>query len=182
MVFWRYTKDNKDMMMWLSPEKFEFQNERDQKRAIKRLKEKPGSHAADKKRFLKNNPSYQKDYQKKRQQNDPLYVIAHRCRATIQSIIRRRGWKRICKTNEMLGCDWETLKLHLEHSFLKGMSWDNRELWDIDHYHPLGAAKSMEEVVKLNHYTNLRPMWKKDNAKKSDSLCHKGHQIPLLLQ
>lgn len=112
----------------------------------------------------------------------PMSCIAHRCRATIQSVIRRRGWKKNCKTNEMLGCDWLTLKLHLEHSFLKGMNWENRHLWHIDHYKPLATAKSTEDVIKLSHYTNLRPMWKHDNLKKSAKLCHKGHQLPLLLQ
>lgn len=112
----------------------------------------------------------------------PTQVMAHRCRATIQSILRRRGWKKVCKTNEMLGCDWTTLKLHIETQFKKGMTWDNRDQWHIDHYIPLASAKSSEDVIKLNHYTNLRPLWKHENQSKSASLCHKGHQIPLLLQ
>jgi hypothetical protein len=30
--------------------------------------------------------------------------------------------------------------------------------WDIDHIVPLCTAKSPEEVLSLNHYTNLRPL------------------------
>jgi hypothetical protein len=45
------------------------------------------------------------------------------------------------------------------------MNWDNRGLyngqrnygWDIDHIIPLATAKTIEDVIKLNHYTNLRP-------------------------
>lgn len=51
------------------------------------------------------------------------------------------------------------------------MSWDNYgkyngELnfgWDIDHIKPLCLAKTKEEVINLNHYTNLQPLCSKIN-------------------
>lgn len=30
--------------------------------------------------------------------------------------------------------------------------------WDIDHIKPLSSASSEEELIKLCHYTNLRPL------------------------
>ena len=59
------------------------------------------------------------------------------------------------------------------------MNWDNHGLyngeinygWDIDHIVPLSSATSVDELYKLNHYTNLQPMCsytnryiKKDNT------------------
>jgi hypothetical protein len=82
----------------------------------------------------------------------------------------------------MLGCDWSTLKLHIESQFTKGMSWENRNLWHIDHFHPLSDAKTEKEVIRLSHYTNLRPLWKRENQLKSAKMPTSGHQIPLLLQ
>jgi hypothetical protein len=51
------------------------------------------------------------------------------------------------------------------------MSWDNYgkyngELnygWDIDHIIPQSSALNEEDVIKLNHYTNLQPLCSKVN-------------------
>ena len=46
------------------------------------------------------------------------------------------------------------------------MSWDNHGLyngqqcygWDIDHIIPVSSANTEEDVIRLNHYTNLQPL------------------------
>ena len=49
------------------------------------------------------------------------------------------------------------------------MNWDNygnpkdgiyelSKTWDIDHMIPISSAKTEEELIKLNHYTNLQPL------------------------
>lgn len=46
------------------------------------------------------------------------------------------------------------------------MNWENHGIycgkpnhgWDIDHIIPLSSAKTEEELLRLNHYTNLRPL------------------------
>ena len=52
------------------------------------------------------------------------------------------------------------------------MSWDNYGLygWHIDHKVPLSLAKTEEELLKLCHFSNLQPLWAKDNLKKGDSI------------
>jgi len=187
LVFWRYDLERvasrvEDLEVWMTQSEYEPKAQEDRRRAIKRFENNPGLNAKERKRFLAANPTYQRDYQRKRQATNPLFAIAHRCRSTIQSIIRRRGWKKICKTNEMLGCDWPTLKLHLESQFVKGMTWENRHRWHIDHFHPLGDAQTIEDVIRLNHYTNLRPLWKHLNLKKSSTIPTKGLQTNLLFK
>ena len=35
--------------------------------------------------------------------------------------------------------------------------------WDIDHIEPLANATCEEDIIRLNHYTNLRPLCSKVN-------------------
>ena len=35
--------------------------------------------------------------------------------------------------------------------------------WDIDHKIPLASAETEEELLKLNHYTNLQPLCSRIN-------------------
>jgi hypothetical protein len=46
------------------------------------------------------------------------------------------------------------------------MNWDNKGLyngtsnygWDLDHRIPLSSAVTEEEIIKLNHHTNIQPL------------------------
>lgn len=173
MVFWRYQWDQFEHEKWVTQEYYDKKAPIEREKALTRAAIKPSNPPKR---------ETQRRWAKWKNENDPLFALKHRCRSRIQAAIRLNGWKKPCKTSAMLGCDWPTLKLHIEQQFLPKMNWGNRNLWHIDHYHPLDDAKNMDEVMKLSHYTNLRPMWAKDNQKKSSLLCPKGHQIPLLLQ
>jgi hypothetical protein len=95
-----------------------------------------------------------------------LYSLSHITRGLIQKSIRSGGYTKKSKTYEILGCSFEDFKLYLESKFEHWMNWDNRGLyngelnygWDIDHIIPISSAKSEEEIIKLNHYTNLQPL------------------------
>ena len=51
------------------------------------------------------------------------------------------------------------------------MSWELMGLHiHIDHIIPLSSAKTEEEVYKLFNYTNLQPLWAKDNLIKSNKI------------
>ena len=65
----------------------------------------------------------------------------------------------------------QEFKLYLESKFEDWMTWENRVLyngefnygWDIDHIIPVSSAKTEEEILLLNHYTNLQPLCSKVN-------------------
>jgi hypothetical protein len=109
---------------------------------------------------------YNKQYGKRRRAEDPVYALAARIRNLIRKSLRRNGFAKRSRTQEILGCSYEDFLAHLQSQFLPGMAWNNRRLWHIDHYVPVASAKTEEELLRLNHYTNLRPLWAADNLSK----------------
>jgi hypothetical protein len=73
-----------------------------------------------------------------------------------------------------LGCSVEELKQYIESKFLPGMTWDNYGYygWHIDHITPLSSfdLTNRQQLLEACHYTNLQPMWAKDNMTKSDKI------------
>lgn len=67
-----------------------------------------------------------------------------------------------------LGCSMRDLAFHLESQFTEGMSWENygKSGWHVDHRIPIASAKTKEEMILLLHFSNLQPLWAKDNLSK----------------
>jgi hypothetical protein len=97
-----------------------------------------------------------------------------RCTCAIRSLIRKsiikKNYNKTSKTSEILGCNYNEFKLYIENKFIDGMTWNNYGKWHIDHIIPISSANNKEEVIKLNHYTNLQPLWAKDNIKKGNKI------------
>ena len=102
--------------------------------------------------------------------HDPMHMFKLRIKSLIRSSLKRRRAIKTKMYREILGCDWETFSRHVERQFSKGMSWENRNLWHIDHIVPLATAKTREDIIRLNHYTNLRPLWAHENLMKSSKV------------
>lgn len=108
----------------------------------------------------------QLNYMKNRRKIDKIYDLTLSIRGIISKTFRRSRYKKKSRTFEILGCTYEDFKLYLENKFEDWMNWENRGLyngelnygWDIDHIIPVSSAKTEEELIKLNHYTNLQPL------------------------
>ena len=84
--------------------------------------------------------------------------------------MKNQGYTKRSKTFDILGVDFDTFKKHIERQFTKGMTWNNHGEWHYDHIIPISSAKTEEEVIKLNHYTNFQPLWAEDNLRKSNKI------------
>ena len=114
------------------------------------------------------NPAYHREYEKKRRQSDPLYKMICYLRNRIGSYCRDIGANRTTRTKDMLGLDLSTFKSYMESKFQDGMTWENYGQWHVDHIKPISLARNEKEIIELNHYTNLQPLWASDNIKKSN--------------
>jgi hypothetical protein len=104
-------------------------------------------------------------YTKYRCDTDPLYKLIKNTRTMVSRYMLGEKSKR---TQEIVGCSFEELKIYIENQFTEGMSWDNYGIdgWHVDHIKPLAVANSQEEIILLNHHSNLQPLWALDNLKK----------------
>lgn len=75
---------------------------------------------------------------------------------------------KLAKTEELLGCSFEFLKEYLTKLFLPSMTWDNYGEWHIDHIKPCASFDMIDpnQQRECFHYTNLQPLWAKDNLSK----------------
>lgn len=124
------------------------------------------------KTFLKSPEQMEKSRIRAKRARDAsiLLRIKSNLRSRINKIISNKGFSKKGNLNSSLGCSGAFLIEYLEKQFLPGMSWDFRSDIHIDHIIPLATAKTIEDVYKLNHYTNLRPMWAIDNLKKGSKI------------
>lgn len=110
-------------------------------------------------------------YYRNRRKNDSLFSLRSGLVRLIRTSIKRGGFTKTSKTVQILGCSYEEFKEYLESKFEPWMNWDNKGLyngqfnygWDIDHIIPASSGITEDEIIKLNHYTNLQPLCSKIN-------------------
>ena len=106
-----------------------------------------------------------------RKKLDKLYDLKCKIRILFAKCFYKYSKKKKIKSEIILGCSFGDFKLYLESKFENWMNWENKGLyngefnygWDIDHIIPLSSAKTEEDIIKLNHYTNLQPLCSKVN-------------------
>jgi len=105
----------------------------------------------------------------RREQENPMCRLKKSLRARLAVAIKRNRGKRARETKAILGCSLSFVRAYLEARFKPGMTWENYgTAWHVDHATPLASAKSMNDVYRLCHYTNLQPLWAPENLAKRD--------------
>jgi hypothetical protein len=100
--------------------------------------------------------------------SDPLNLFKERVRLTVKNGFMRLRQNKSIRTNQIIGADWETVRDHIVSQFKDGMTWEAFVAGEIhiDHIKPLASATCEEDIISLNHYTNLQPLWCLDNLSK----------------
>lgn len=119
------------------------------------------------------NRKYLSDYRRVHKQTNLLARLASNLRSRLYYSVM--GYCKKGSAIDDLGCSVGQLKLYLENYFslYPGMNWDNYgSEWELDHYLPLSSFDLMDEnqVKEACHYTNIQPLWKEENRRKSNKV------------
>lgn len=174
----RWRKNNKEKVKLQKQKYLKKYSQKNLDRGRKYRENNQEKNLARIKNWRENNKEYSINYyqenkskitkqQSERKKIDILFKLSSLHRSKLNKIL---GSNKNTTTFEIIGCTPQQLKEHLETQFKCGMSWDNHGLfgWHIDHIIPLSSAKTEEELYQLCHYTNLQPLWAKDNLRKSN--------------
>jgi hypothetical protein len=120
--------------------------------------------------WIKNNREINKEKRKIKYNNNILYRLSQNVRSRLNNYLKKNNITKQNKTFDIVGCSPNSLKEFIQKQFVDGMSWENRNEWHLDHIIPLCSAKTEEELYNLCHYTNLQPLWVKDNLTKGSKI------------
>jgi hypothetical protein len=139
------------------------------------------NYSESKKQYYQSNKSKLKAqimaWNKTKRESDPIFKFSGGVRVLI-----RESFKRACsgvhvkstKTQSILGCSMDEFIIYIQSKFQPGMTLENHGAgagkWNIDHTIPISSAQCEGDIIKLNHYTNLQPLWFEDNMAKGNKL------------
>lgn len=120
--------------------------------------------------YIKNNREKINSRHNNKYHSDINYKMKHNLKRRMNNAIK--GHFKDCSTLKLLGCNLETVRQHLESKFTEGMNWDNYGKWHIDHIMPCASfdLSDPKQQRQCFHYTNLQPLWAKDNMQKKDKV------------
>ena len=112
------------------------------------------------------------EIQKRRLASDPAYRFKTNLRLRVLQAIKKCGAAKSAFTQELLGFTYEEARQHLASQFQPGMSWENHGEWEIDHIRPCASFDLADPAQQREcfHYTNLQPLWRRENRQKKDRL------------
>ena len=141
---------------------------------LKKSKEWVEKNKERHKQLLKNwyqkNKKHVSVERKKRYEIDPNFKM--RSNISRRILLALKGKCKSANTMKLLGANVEQVWKHLESTFKPGMTKENHGEWHVDHIRPCSSfdLSKPEEQSKCFHYTNLQPLWAKENISKSDKI------------
>ncbi len=122
----------------------------------------------NRKRYRQKHKSQITKYARDKRKNDIEYRLVGNLRCRMRFSLK--GCPKDTTTMKLVGCNSKELKEHLESQFIEGMNWNNYGEWHVDHIKPCAAFDLSDPIQQKEcfNYTNLQPLWAKDNIRKSD--------------
>jgi hypothetical protein len=113
--------------------------------------------------WRKNNKSYFTEYKRKQKKDPikgPLLKLHESVSVGIRNSLKKIGYSKSKPSLKILGLkNWDLFREHIEKQWEDGMNWENygnkKGCWNIDHIIPVDSVSSIEDLIKINHYTNF---------------------------
>lgn len=107
-----------------------------------------------------------RSYKKNRKKIDTLYKCSLILSQIVNNSIKLYKIEKSKRSKDIIGLSNIEFRSYIESKFEPWMNWENYGLyngelnygWDIDHIIPLASAKTEDELLNLNYYTNLQPL------------------------
>ena len=129
-------------------------------------------------KYIANAEEWGKNNREKRSQSQMKYInnninakFAQRLRNRLYSALK--GVNKSSTTIDLLGCTIPEFLNHLENKFTPEMNWENYgSYWEMDHIKPCDSfdLSKLEEQKKCFTFTNIQPLEKIENRKKSNKI------------
>ena len=170
-----YYHKNKQRLLNQKKEYYESNKEDIKEKNKKRYYENQEEHQSKARdRYNKLNPDRRRmvknKYYHNKRKNDPCDKIRRNLSRRIRDFIKKDN----ITTKDLLGCSFEDFRQYLESLFLNGMNWENYGVhgWHIDHIIPCDSfdLSNPYQVKQCFHFSNLQPLWAKDNIIKSNKI------------
>ena len=100
---------------------------------------------------------------------DPIYKLKKLLISKVRiTTFKNKGeWRKNNTLKHTLGIDSRQEWLdYIENQFVDGMCWENYGEWELDHIIELHTVNTIEDINRLNHHTNIQPLWKEVNSLK----------------
>lgn len=167
-----YYKNNKETLNDKNKSRY-LQNKEKAKEYNKKYRKENKQRIKKKKQeYYQNNKKSINKKRKEKINSNEVNKVKERVRCLIKNYFKIKGHSKKSRTYEIVGCTGMELYLHLVESFVNRycIKWNDSylEKVHVDHIKPVSLASSLDDFIKLNHYTNLQFLWADDNMKKGN--------------
>jgi len=170
----KFREENPERFLAIQKKWREENRESERLRASKYREENHEKALARGKKWRKANPRYNTEYRTNRRRSDPTFKLQSNLRSGLWACLS--GKQKKSHTLEYVGMDAPKLWKYFESKFTDGMTRENYGEWHVDHIRPLcsfdfdqfkeGSEEYENLIHEAWHYTNLQPLWAKDNMSK----------------
>ncbi len=183
-AFMSYSRDAINGEYWAAIDKVNSKRERESKQSKdKRLRMTKEEKQLEREKNRRPENIEQRKKARQVRSQDPLNKLKNNIRSNLSKAFRIQQTNKPTKTEKILGLTFDEFKEYIESLFEPWMNWGNygsflgnwpteiNQCWDVDHIIPISIAKTKEDIINLNHHSNLQPLCSYTNRHiKKDSL------------